>query len=136
MKEKRLDLKNINESIELVKTKGRHFVVPIELVANLINKGVDVTENLNVKGAEAEAVMLVALANTEEEMMTSLHDNVGHNIFLTMELSDEEETQVKKVHRYFGHRSGRRIWELFAKADKQAGAELCQAQGKLWLTWL
>ena len=86
-----------------------------------INKETDAIRNLNVKGAEAEAIMLVALANTEEELMTSLHDNVGHAIFITLELSDDEEAQVKKVHRYFGHRSGRRIWELFAKADKLKG---------------
>ena len=35
-----------------------------------------------------------------------------------MMLEDDEKTEVSKVHRYFGHRNGRKIWELFAKAGK------------------
>ena len=38
-------------------------------------------------------------------------------VFAT-KLLDEEEKQIQKVHRYFGHRSGRKIWELFAKSGK------------------
>ena len=36
-------------------------------------------------------------------------------------MTDDEKTQVSKVHRCFGHRSGRRTWEMFAKAEKLKG---------------
>ena len=32
---------------------------------------------------------------------------------------------MMKVHRYFGHRSGRRVWELFAKAGQMDGKRKC-----------
>ena len=35
-----------------------------------------------------------------------------------MILEDDEAKEITKVHRYFGHRNGRKTWELFAKAGK------------------
>ena len=46
---------------------------------------------------------------------------MGHSNFLTMTLEDEEANEINKVHRYFGHRSGRKVWELFAKAGRLRG---------------
>ena len=62
------------------------------------------------------------LANTEDfNDMEALHNEIGHQTFVSLSMTEDEEAQVKKVHRYFGHRSGRRTWELFAKADKLKG---------------
>ena len=36
-------------------------------------------------------------------------------------LEEDEEKEVHKVHRYFGHRHGRKVWELFAKAGRLKG---------------
>ena len=36
-------------------------------------------------------------------------------------LDDDEEAKLVKAHKYFGHRSGRRIWEMFAKAGQLQG---------------
>ena len=46
---------------------------------------------------------------------------MGHDNFLTMILEDNEAEEIKKVHRYFGHRNSRKIWELFAKAGRLRG---------------
>ena len=35
-----------------------------------------------------------------------------------MVLDSDEAAEVEKVHRYFGHCSGRRVWELFATAGR------------------
>ena len=43
---------------------------------------------------------------------------MGHTNFLSMMLEDDEKKQIIKVHRYFGHRNGRKVWEIFAKAGK------------------
>ena len=34
---------------------------------------------------------------------------------------ENEKSQLIKAHKYFGHRSGRRIWELFAKSGRLKG---------------
>jgi hypothetical protein len=66
--------------------------------------------------------MMVLLASTEtEEDLKKLHDQIGHTIFATLALDDDEEKKVDKVHRYFGHRSGRRVWDLFSKSNALQG---------------
>ena len=70
----------------------------------------------NIRGDLADA-----LENTDAMEMKTFHDEVGHNIFLSLALDDDEEAQVTKIHRYFGHRSSRRVWELFTRANKLKG---------------
>ena len=113
MEENILVLNKIDMEIPMVKTNGGHFVIPVKSVA-----GIDAN---NIKGEEADAVMMMVLENTENEDIKNMHDELGHSIFLALALTNEEEAKVKKVHRYFGHRSSRRIWDLFAKAKKLRG---------------
>ena len=115
MKTKVLELTSAGKSIALVETPGGHFVIPLGNV--LENKETICEENL--KGDEAEAVMLVLLEDSDDLM--KLHDEIGHAAFVGLALTNDEKTQVSKVHRYFGHRSGRRTWEMFAKAEKLKG---------------
>ena len=79
------------------------------------------TNAKNIKGEEADAVMIMILENTETNDIQKFHDTVGHSTFVNIAITDDEETHVKKVHRYFGHRSGRRVWDIFAKAKKMKG---------------
>ena len=73
-------------------------------------------------GPEADAVMMVLMAECENDKEVEvLHEIMGHNSLITMLLDKEEEDEVKKVHRYFGHKSGRKVWDLFAKAGRLAG---------------
>ena len=113
MDENSLVLKKIDMEIPLEKTKGGHFVIPVSTVTR------DVSQN--VKGEEADALMLLVLENVENEDIKAFHDNVGHSIFLSLALEADEESKVKKVHRYFGHRSSRKVWDLFNKANKLRG---------------
>ena len=76
----------------------------------------------NITGEAADEVMLILLAEMEnKEDIEKVHEEIGHDAFVWLALTADEETRVNKVHRYFGHRSGRRTWELFAKADKLKG---------------
>jgi hypothetical protein len=113
LEESKLVLKKADMEIPMVETKGGHFVIPVRSVA-----GIDAN---NVKGEEADAVMMMVLECTDNEYIKKLHDEIGHATFATLALTDDEEAQVEKVHRYFGHRSSRRIWDLFAKARKLRG---------------
>jgi hypothetical protein len=110
-----LKLPNAGKSIELVETPGGHFIIPLCDVAE--KKDAAIQENL--KEDKADAVMLVLLDETDD--VGKLHDEIGHAAFVGLALTDDEKTQVSKVHRYFGHRSGRRTWEMFAKAEKLKG---------------
>ena len=66
--------------------------------------------------------MIIFMVESEdEEALELFHDEVGHSVFLSLALSLNKKDQVDKVHRYFGHRSGRRIWELFSKAKRMMG---------------
>ena len=113
LEENILFLNKIEMEIPLKKTRGGHFVIPVTSIA-------DVDRN-NIKGEEADAVMIMVFENIEDKSVTTLHDEIGHSAFLALALSNEEELNVKKVHRYFGHRSARRIWELYSKANKLKG---------------
>ena len=113
MEENKLVLKKADMEIPLKQTKGGHFVIPVRTVTG--------NDANNIRGEEADAVMMMVLENTENEDIKRLHDEVGHSIFVALALTDDEKAQVKKVHRYFGHRSSRRVWELFAKANKLRG---------------
>jgi hypothetical protein len=125
MENRKLEFKKVEGEVPIVKTPGGHFIIPISSVAE--EKGTNtpcdtVEEAINLKGPEAEVVMLIMLAETEtNDDLMKLHNEIGHSIFASLALNDDEEAQIKKVHRYFGHRSGRRIWDLFAKADKLKG---------------
>ena len=66
--------------------------------------------------------MLILLAESEtNDDIENVHKEIGHAAFVGLALTLDEEKEVNKVHRYFGHKSGRRVWELFAKADKLKG---------------
>ena len=41
--------------------------------------------------------------------------------FVALALDKEEQKEVEKVHKYFGHKSGRKVWKLFATAGKLNG---------------
>ena len=101
----------------MTKTKGGHFVISMEEFVELTRD-----QNANIKNEEDEAVMTVtydSVASREE--LENLHDQVGHKVFHEVSLNDDEENQLLKAHKYFGHRSGRKIWELFAKSGKLRG---------------
>ena len=113
MDENTLVLKKVDMEIPLEKTKGGHFVITVRSVTG--------DDSKNIRGEEADALMLLVLDNTEDIDMKTFHDEVGHSIFLSLALGDNEKAQVKKVHRYFGHRSSKKIWELFSRANKLRG---------------
>ena len=111
MENKRLRFKKLGTEIPLARTPGGHFIIPVKSVINSKDPSEqedDLKEVRNIKGQEAEAVILVLLAITEnEEDLGNLHNKIGHDIFVALAMTDDEEAQVKKIHRYFGHRSGR-----------------------------
>ena len=139
-KDRILKLREIGKVVPLDKTSGGHYVIPVrekedyeetqvdepeEETENFLENGNDafVNENKNnVRGFEADAVMLVLLAEcSDEKDFWNLHNLMGHSNFITMILDEDEKEDVSKVHRYFGHRSGRKVWELFSKAGKLKG---------------
>jgi hypothetical protein len=89
MDEDRLVLKKAEMEIPLERTKGGHFVIPIRSVTGQDAK--------NIRGDKAKAVMLLVVENTENDDLLKLHDNIGHNAFLSLVLNDDEKAQVKKV---------------------------------------
>ena len=123
---KKLVLKRIDETIEMIETPGGHFVIPVQNAAT-VKAGVEEIRAAkeyhdNIVGEEADAIMIILMVESEDEKALELfHDEVGHSVFLSLALSQNEKDQVDKVHRYFGHRSGRRIWELFSKAKRMIG---------------
>ena len=118
---KQLEIDKIGETLEMIETPGGHFVVPLKHTAvpkHAWNK--EYHENL--LGDEADAIMIVLMVESEdEEALQVFHDEVGHSTFVALALSEDEKKQVDKVHKYFGHRSGRRIWDLFSKAKRLKG---------------
>ena len=119
--QKKLKLKQVGEEIKIEKTDGGHFVLLAKnFVEHKTPKHSD-DDSINVRGSEADAIMTVLFANLEQGDLEKFHDAVSHQVFVEIALEEDEKIQVDKVHRYFGHRSGRRIWELFAKAGKLRG---------------
>ena len=69
MESRKLELKKIYQEIPMVKPPGGHFVIPVRTVAQRNLQGDDgIKEPTNIKGDEAEAVMLILLANTNDEL--------------------------------------------------------------------
>ena len=115
---KELVLKNLKVSLQMSKTRGGHYVIPVSDKEEETFLE-DQQEKRNVTGDEANTVMMAVYANCEnDDEIWNLHDIVGHKNFLALMLDEEEVADVMKVHRYFGHRNGRKVWELFAKAGK------------------
>ena len=114
-----LEFSKLGRKVIMKKTKGGHFVIPVEEVKDTETEhieNVQIVKN-NILGTEADAVMLILFAEcNEKEDYLKLHEIMGHNNFTAMLLDNDEKKQIIKVHRYFGHRSGRKIWEIFAKA--------------------
>ena len=119
-----LHLKKLSESLDLKRSPGGHVVISLESViaSDCLYENVEQNECKNVTSLEADRIMLLVFAEIENvDSVSNFHETIGHHTFVSLGLTDDEEAQVKKVHKYFGHRSGRRIWELFAKADKLRG---------------
>ena len=127
----KLELKKVNKTIDMIETSGGHYIIPIKSVAipkdsedKTVKEDVDKNDDDNddLNGEEADDVMMVLLADTENQKdVENVHKQIGHTAFVGLAMTLDEENQVNKVHKYFGHRSGRRVWELFAKADKLKG---------------
>ena len=122
----KLELKKVEKEIPLIETPGGHYIIPVKYLA--INDASEETHNRvieykdNLLGEEADAVMLILMSETDTiDDLEKVHNEIGHTTFVGLALTDDEKSQVDKVHRYFGHRSGRRIWELYAKADQLKG---------------
>ena len=113
MEEKKLILNKADMEVPLIYTKGGHLVITVRSISGI--------DSHNIKGEEADAVMFMILENADSEGIKKIHDEVGHRTFVNIALTEDEGAQVKKVHRYFGHRSGRRIWDIFAKAKRLKG---------------
>ena len=114
--EQQLEIKEFDESIKMVETSGGHFVIPLENTAFLQPTEEEIKAareyHDNLVGEEADAIMVVLMVESEDEnALKMFHDEVGHSVFLTIALANDEKDQVEKVHRYFGHRSAKRIWE-------------------------
>ena len=115
-----IEFERLGQRMKMTKTRGGHYVIPVD---DIKEERTDTSEDTlakdNVLGVEADAVMLVMFAKcSEEEQFWKLHDIMGHTNFVAMMLEEDEEKQIMKVHRYFAHRSARRVWEMFAKAGK------------------
>ena len=124
--EKQLEIKKLDKMIKMIETPGGHFVIPVKhaVIEKATNKKINAAKEYheNILGEEADAIMIILMVESEDEDALQLfHDEVGHSTFLSLALNQEEKDQVDKVHRYFGHRSGRRIWDLFAKAKRMKG---------------
>ena len=120
---KKLELKKLGLVLSMVKTNGGHFVLPVTRKKNDdIKEFYSISDECesendveevecvnNVLGSEADAVMLLLLAECEEENdFAALHELIGHTTFVALALEEDEKKEVSKVHRYFGHKSGRR----------------------------
>ena len=113
-KHRDIEIHKIEEIVPMTETTGGHLVLKLKNVAFALDY------HENVVGGEANAVMTMIVSESENiEEMEQLHNEVGHTIFLS--LLQSEKDQVKKIHRYFGHRSGRRVWDLLAKAKRLKG---------------
>ena len=115
-----IEFERIGKMMTMTRTRGGHYVIPVEEIKEeRADDSKDTLAKDNIRGVEADAVMLVLFAEcSEEEEFWKLHKIMGHRNFVAMMLEEDEEKQISKVHRYFGHRSGRRVWEMFAKAGK------------------
>ena len=63
---------------------------------------------------------MLAECNNDDDLI-NFHDMIGHSNFVALALEKDEEKEVQKVQRYFGHKSGRKTWEIFAKAGRLIG---------------
>ena len=97
--------------VPLIYTKGGHFVITMRSISG--------ADSNNIKGEEADAVMWMIFEHSDSESIKKIHDEIGHTTFVNIALNDDEEAHVKKVHRYFGHRSGRRVWDIFTKVGEK-----------------
>ena len=89
MEQNILVLKNVGVEIPLVHTKGGHLVIPVRSISG--------ANANNIKGEEADAVLIMILENTEVKNIQKFHDTVGHNTFVNIAMTDDEETHVKKT---------------------------------------
>ena len=133
---KEFEFKKLGKRVNMLKTSGGHYVIPLvvkkepsivdsfENFDNIANREKNVNDDLtdndkqhevhdndnNVKDIEADAVMLVLLADCKDDKdLWKLNDIMGHSNFITMMLDDGESKEIEKVHRYFGHKSGRKV---------------------------
>ena len=117
MNTKELEFRGLGTSMSMIKTEGGHYVIPmVEFIE------VTTVNHADIKSEEAEAVMTILFASADsKEELENIHNEVGHAKFNTNVLNDDEKNQIIKADKYFGHRSGRKIWELFAKSVRLRG---------------
>ena len=98
--EKQLEIKKIDERIEMFETPGGHFVIPLKNVAAKKEESVEDEEyHENLVGEEADAVMTILMVESEDEnALHHFHNEVGHSVFLSLALNNNEKNQVDKVH--------------------------------------
>ena len=111
MKENKLVLKDTGIELSIERSKGGHFVIPVHSITK--------EKFRNIQGDEADIVMMLTLGSIGD--LKSFHNEVGHSVFIATALDEDEKHQVEKVHRYFGHKAPRRVWELFSKANRLKG---------------
>ena len=127
--ERKVEFRRLGISLKMRKTNGGHYVLPItqakSFEEDIINDYYEIPDpecgeiildkngNDDIKGDEADAVLLVMLSecHTTEDLI-GLHEIIGHTNFVALGLEVDEKKEVEKVHRYFGHKSGRRTWDL------------------------
>ena len=113
-----LTLNEISEQeIRMFETKGGHLA--IRLLTKDENEEVfsecETSSDENVTGVAADKVMIIALEESiDEHDINTVHDMMGHENFVYLTLTEDEEKEIVKAHRYFGHRSGRKICEMFS----------------------
>ena len=90
-----------DEKIRLVKTNGGHF--SIEMKDKTHNEkyfnDLEMTEDENIVGDEADAIMLCTLDSIDSiDDTETLHNIIGHENFVLLTLTEDEEKEIKKVH--------------------------------------
>ena len=117
---KTLELRHLTtKKINLRQTPGGHLVVNVRNKEESEQLFEENECNDDVNGVEADSVLLTAIENSaDDEEIENLHNIIGHDNFVALTLNEDEKKEIMKAHRYFGHRSGRKIWEIFSKAGR------------------
>ena len=89
MEKRELEFKGLGTSISMTNTEGGHYVI---LMTEFIE--VTSTNHADIKNEEAEAVMTILFASADsKEDLKSIHDEIGHEVFNTTALNDDEKSK-------------------------------------------
>ena len=94
-----LEFTALQEEVNMIKTKGGHFVLPIIDTdrLNTIENWKEDENCPNVRGLEAKAVMVSLLAEcSDKREVEKMHDLVGHCSFVALVLEDDRQLKCKK----------------------------------------